>query len=167
MVNGKILYAMVDKTCVLKFLGSIAYNISPGFDRFLQRITHDTTIDSFVIDLTETLYIDSTNLGLLARLHEFSLKQSTVPPTLISNRENINEVIFNIGFSNIFNIVECVDENCTNLNELPQFESTPDKLAPIILKAHRELVKLNENNKELFMDIVKYLEQDTDGNSFY
>ncbi len=166
MKHGKILYAMVDKTCVLKLIGSIVYNLSPDFDRFLQKITHDEDINSFVVDLTETSYIDSTNLGLLAKLHEFSEEQSLVTPTLISNRENINEVLFNVGFSNIFNIIDCVDTNCTGLNHIPQAESSPGNLARIVLKAHQKLAKLNGTNRELFKDVINYLEQDTRGRSY-
>jgi len=167
MQDGKILYAMVDNTCVLKLIGAIVYSISPEFDRFLQKVITHGGIDSFVVDLTGTSYIDSTNLGLLAKLREYSSDQSEMQPTLISNKPNINEVLYNIGFASIFNIVDCIDENCSNFEELTFSDTIPDNLAPIMLKAHRELIKLNKTNKELFKDVVKYLEQDPRSNSSF
>ncbi len=167
MENGRISFAVIDKTCLLKFKGSIDFHISPDFDKFLQKLSTRSDIESFVIDLTEAAHIDSTNLGLLARLRDISPGQSAVPPTLISNNENINEVLYNVGFSRIFNIIEHVDTDFMHLENVSHMESSPDNLAIIMLKAHTELVKLSESNKELFKDVIEYLEKDTDGSTSF
>lgn len=161
METGKILYTVIDQTCVLKFSGAIVYNISPRFDQFVKKITNCNHITSFVIDLTNALYIDSTNLGILARLHEITRKHSSLPPTLISSNENINDVLHTVGFSKIFTIVNSIQDIACSLEELPTIESSREELALIMLKAHRELVRLNKTNQELFKDVIKYLEQDT------
>ncbi len=163
MEDGKISYAVIDTTCLLKLKGAIVYSISPCFDKFLEKIASRSDIESFVVDLTETSYIDSTNLGLLAKLRIICSEQCTVPPTLISNKENVNEVLYNVGFSRIFNIVEQVETDYLHLENIPNFEGSAENLAKIMFKAHTELVKLNENNKELFEDVVEYLEKDARG----
>ena len=161
MEDGKILYAMVENTCILKMVGAIVYRISPDFDRFLQKVSEDKSVTNFIVDLTDTSHIDSTNLGLLAKLHEFSVSKSTEMPTVVSTKESINEVLKNIGFSNMFNIIDCLDDIQSSFKELPQNECLKGNLSEIMLKAHRELAKLNEANKEIFKDVIKYLEEET------
>jgi anti-anti-sigma factor len=161
MEDGKILYAMVEKTCILKLVGAIVYKISPCFDRFLMKVSEDSSIEKFIVDLTETCHIDSTNLGLLARLHEYSSAKSGQPPTVVSTNENINEVLKNIGFAKMFNLIESLEECESDLKELPMEDCDKKNLSEIMLNAHRELDKLNEANKELFKDVIKYLEEET------
>lgn len=161
MDDGKILYAMVENTCILKMVGAIVYRISPGFDRFLQKVSEDKSVTNFIVDLTDTSHIDSTNLGLLARLHEFSVAKSSEMPTVVSTKESINEVLRNIGFSKMFNIIDCLDNIQSSFKEFPQDENLKENLSEIMLNAHRELAKLNEANKEIFKDVIKYLEEET------
>ena len=68
MDNGKVLHASHDDIHVLRFIGDIRYTLSPSIDRFLKEIFSGSPPAGFVIDLTETDSIDSTNLGLLARI---------------------------------------------------------------------------------------------------
>ena len=161
MKDGRIFYAIVDNTCVLKLVGAIMYSIGPGFDHFIEDVIHESDIDTFTIDLTETSYIDSTNLGLLAKLPKFSSHHVSNPPVLISNQDSINEVLDNVGFTKIFTIVDCYEEALPALQELPRTENDERTLSQTVLKAHRELVDLNKPNKDRFKDVVEYLEKDT------
>ncbi|MGB5179284.1 MAG: STAS domain-containing protein, partial [Gammaproteobacteria bacterium] len=68
MDNGNVLHASHDDVHVLRFIGDIRYPLSPSIDRYLEQIFAGPKPAGFVIDLTETDSIDSTNLGLLARL---------------------------------------------------------------------------------------------------
>lgn len=160
MHDGKILYALVDTTCILKLTGSIVFNIGVGFDRFISKIISDKKIESFIIDLTETDYIDSTNLGILAKLHESCQQNSRPQPTVISTRENINEVLYNVGFAQIFTIINDLNFLPENLYEVPSVTAAQDALAHLMLNAHRQLMKLNETNRTVFRDVVSFLEQD-------
>ena len=161
MRDGKIFYSIVDNACVLKLVGAIMYNIGPGFDRFIEDVIHKSDIDAFTIDLTETSYIDSTNLGLLAKLPKYSSHHVSTPPVMISNQDSINEVLDNVGFTKIFTIVNCYDEDLPTLQEIPRTETNERSLSQTVLKAHRELVDLNKPNKDRFTDVVEYLERDT------
>ena len=164
MEDGKILYAIVEDTCILKMVGAIVYRISPGFDQFLQKVSEDKSVTNFIVDLTDTVHIDSTNLGLLAKLHEFSVAKSSEMPTVVSTKESINEVLKNIGFSKMFNLIDSLDDVQSGFKELPQGENSKENLSEIMLNAHRELAKLNEVNKEAFKDVIKYLEEETFNN---
>ena len=161
MEDGKICYAIVDDTCMLKLTGSIVYRISPCFDRFLQKVSAEPGVEKFVVDLTGATHIDSTNLGLLARLHEYSFNRSGLRPTVISTKENINEVLKNIGFAGMFTMVETTEPNESEYTDVASAPCDRKNLSDVMLNAHRELAKLNETNKEKFRDVIKYLEEET------
>ena len=164
MKDGKIYYTMVDTICVIKMVGRIAYKISPNFDLFLDKIKDSSEIDNFVVDLTEVTHIDSTNLGLLAKLNRFSRTKSNFPPTIISTNVAINNLLLNIGLSSIFDIVDNVSDIHSTFKNLPHLKDVGDRVAEIMLKTHQELTEMSKTDKELFKDVVRYLEGDIPDN---
>ncbi len=155
-----MLYTVIEDICVLKMVGTIAYEVSPDLDRFLTKMLDNLNVKRFVIDLTETSYIDSTNLGVLVKLYRFSCEGSIKPTAIISPHSNINEMLSNIGFFNIFNIVKNLDNIKADLVELPHEECDKNNLAKIMFDAHLNLSRLTPENREQFKDVVKFLQQD-------
>ena len=161
MEDGKIYYTVIDNICVIKMVGRIAYKISPNFDRFIEKIKNNSTVNNFVVDLREAAHIDSTNLGLLAKLNRYSRTKSARPPTVISTKDNINHLLLNIGFAAFFDIIDSMDDIQSTFNKLPHLKNAGEKITKVMLEAHRELAEMNETNHELFKDVIKYLEGDT------
>jgi anti-anti-sigma factor len=160
--EGKFLYARWNNTCVIKPIGKVTYLISPALDAFLQKAFTDSSISSFLIDLTETTYIDSTNLGLFARVRDFSSRQFNEKPTLISTNEMVNDALLSLGFDRIFNVVRDITSHGTgNLEEVPEASSDTQKLEAVMLKAHRYLAELRPENREMFRDVITFLQRDS------
>ena len=65
---GTILFAQVENVQVLKFLGDVRVTLGPTISRYLESIGQDAKLKSIIIDLTEAIGIDSTSLGLLAKI---------------------------------------------------------------------------------------------------
>ena len=63
---GSILHTTVDATHVLKLTGDVKVSQSPALSRFIENLAEFDILQSFVIDLTDALSIDSTALGFLA-----------------------------------------------------------------------------------------------------
>lgn len=162
MEDGKIYYTVIDNICVIKMVGRIAYKISPNFDRFIEKIKNNSTVNNFVVDLREAAHIDSTNLGLLAKLNRYSRTKSARPPTVISTKDNINHLLLNIGFAAFFDIVDNMGDMQSTLKKLPHMKNAGEKITRVMLEAHRELANMNDTNHELFKDVINYLEGDTD-----
>ncbi|MBN1980764.1 MAG: STAS domain-containing protein [Chitinivibrionales bacterium] len=160
MDDGKILFALIDSFCVIRLHGVIAYKLSPDFETFLQRISYNTRVESFIIDLTETEYIDSTNLGLIARIFELSHSRHQAVPRLISNKDSINEVLRNVGFDKVFEIVESFELLQIQMREIPVNSIHQKELAATMLSAHKALASINQSNSEKFHDVITYLEHD-------
>ncbi|HQV21760.1 MAG TPA: STAS domain-containing protein, partial [Agitococcus sp.] len=71
MPSGRILFAIHHGTYVLKFVGEVRAAMCATLDNFLESMFGDGEISSILIDLTQTDYIDSTALGLIAKTAVF------------------------------------------------------------------------------------------------
>ena len=159
MDNGNVLHASHNDVHVLRFIGDIRYTLSPSIDRFLEEIFASSKPAGFVIDLTDTDSIDSTNLGLLAHLAKRMKTLDTRRITIVSNRTDINSVLNSMALDEVFDIVEdtCLETDATQ--EVPQEDTDRETLAHTLIDAHRALMDLNERNREMFRDVVASLEK--------
>jgi len=159
MDNGKILHASQDGIHVLRFIGDIRYTLGHSLDRFLDELFTGPTPRGFVIDLSATDCIDSTNLGLLVRIAREMDNHGAPRVTLISNRPDINAVLTSMALDEVFDIVSRGPAPIASAEELPRREADRESLSRTLLKAHRALMELNEHNAEVFRDVVAKLEQ--------
>jgi anti-anti-sigma factor len=159
MDNAKILYASQDGIHVLRFVGDIRYTLGHTLDRFLDELFAGPTPEGFVIDLTATDCIDSTNLGLLVRVAKEMDNHGAPRVTLISDRPDINAVLTSMALDEVFDIISRGSAPISSGQELPRREADRESLSRTLLKAHRALMELNEHNEEIFRDVVAKLEQ--------
>jgi anti-anti-sigma factor len=160
MTEGTYYFAIIDRLCILKPVGNIIYTLSPDADTFLNKLFTDNRADDILFDLTDTEYIDSTNLGILARISKVHCRPDERKYTIVSTRRVINEILFNLNFDKIFTIItEPVLLN-GKMELLPHSEKKHTDLAPILLKAHRFLMSMNEANKSKFREVVEFLKDD-------
>lgn len=157
MAEGKILYANHDGIHVLRLVGEIRCALAPSFERFLGQLLANSASPDYVVDLTETVLVDSTHLGLLARL------AGRVAPrrvTLISDREDINTVLRSMGFDAIFDIVSENRAQGERGSEVPYVAADREAVNATLLNAHRALMALNAQNRTTFRDVVVALERE-------
>lgn len=164
MAEGQILHARgADGIHVLRLLGEVRYPLAPALDAYLQRLFRPggEAPAGFVIDLRETGAIDSTHLGLLARLATRLRKAGAPRPTLVTGRPDITEVLLSMGFDEEFSLVgpdgappPGVDgESVGGAGDVDDAA-----LGATVLDAHRALMALNERNRDQFADVVAALE---------
>ncbi len=158
MTTGRILVANGDGTYLLKFVGDVRLYLGAAFDEFLDRLFQDDNLRSVLVDLSATDGIDSTSLGVLARLSVQARNRLGCVPTLVSTRPNITRVLTAMGFDDIFHIVTEPLRDERQLGELPKCDVSPEELRGRVLAAHRNLMALNDSNREQFEDLVATLE---------
>jgi anti-anti-sigma factor len=159
MDKGNVLHASHNDIHVLRFIGDIRYPLSPSIDHFLEKLFAGPKPAGFVIDLTETDSIDSTNLGLLARLATRMQQLDARRVPIVSNRADINSVLTSMALDEIFDIVEDTGLETGAVQEVPQENTDREALARTLIDAHRALMDLNERNREMFRDVVASLEK--------
>lgn len=157
-VDGKILVAEHDGVYLMRFVGDVRVTLCVTVDSFLDEMFGDENFNSVVVDLSRTEGIDSTSLGILAKLSIQAQDKFGFVPTLISTNADITRMLRTMGFDDVFNIVEEPIEAEDQLGELPQRIASEDDVRQRVLEAHRVLMSLNEANREAFHDLVETLE---------
>ena len=159
MSTGKIQFAEQDGTFVLKFVGEIRLTLCSALDATIDQIFSSLNFSSIVIDLTESCSVDSTTLGLLAKLSILSRQKVGLLPTLVTTHPDITRLLHSMGFDQVFNIVDQPLPTPEQLTDLPTQDQSEDVVKAKVLEAHRILMSLNESNREVFQDLVMALER--------
>jgi anti-anti-sigma factor len=159
MNDGKVLHASRNGIHVLRFMGDVRYTLSPSVDRFVKKIFAGPPPTGFVIDLTETDSIDSTNLGLLARIAKSMKALNGSRVTILSDRADINSILTSMAFDEVFDIVSRASLKTGAEKELNSETVDKESLSRTVLETHRALMELSERNQEMFGDVVEALEK--------
>lgn len=160
MNAGNICYAQQGPIFVLKFSGDIRYTMGCSLDDFLKRLFKRSDFETILIDLTETQSIDSTSLGLLAKIANFMQRQFHKKTPLVSTNDDVNQVLDSMGFDEIFDICDC-HQDCAEASEPVTVASPPqEKMAKTVIDAHKTLCEMNEKNRTVFKNVVDALEKE-------
>lgn len=157
-MSGRILVAQHDGVYILKLIGDVRVTLCTAVDEFLERMFDDPEFRSVMVDLTETRGIDSTSLGILAKLSIRADERFHFKPTLISTDSEINRQLSIMGFDEVYNVIHEPLTHPAQLTELPEVEAPEEEVRFRVLEAHRVLMEMNETNRQAFQDLVSALE---------
>jgi anti-anti-sigma factor len=158
MLAARILYAVHDGTYVIKFVGDVRVPLCACLEGFLERMFADTTLRSVLIDLTETDGIDSTALGLIAKIAVALKERLQRKPVILSTNPDVNRILSSMGFDRVFVIVNKAPTIDEPLDELPLVEPSQQEITRQVIEAHRVLISMNAKNRATFRDLVEALE---------
>jgi len=156
--SGEILYACQAGHYVLKFLGDVRLTMCSTIDEHLRSILQREDITDTLIDLTETENIDSTSLGLIAKLAIKSAKCDLPKPTLVSTNPDVTKILYAMGFDQVFLLLEEMPASYKDLVQVPAVMESEDRVKQRIIDAHRVLISLNDANRNEFKDLISALE---------
>jgi anti-anti-sigma regulatory factor len=157
MNTGKILAADYKHMAMLKFVGDVRVLMSSTLDNYCSGLYRRGVLDAMVVDLSETRGIDSTALGLLAKMAIQLRNRFNVKPTIVSTNPDITQILRRMSFDLIFSIVDKPVKQQTSYCELQQKSETESSLRDKVLDAHVTLMALSEQNKLEFQDLVQAL----------
>ncbi len=160
---GRILAGNHAGAYLLKFEGDVRLTLSTTIDRFLDAMFDDADFCSVVIDINGAASIDSTALGLLARLSIRAQEAYGFVPLLYCENPNLLRLLDSMGFSDVFEIVHSQSESAPALSELPMHIGTQEQTRSQVLAAHRTLMDMNHSNRLAFQDLVQALEDEAKG----
>lgn len=162
MKDDKILYTIKDNVCLIKLTGMVQCSTISGFDSFVKMISKDKSIQDVIIDLCNLEYIDSTNLGLIAEIARFMIKEHNRKPAIVTTNAKITDLIENMGFKKIFIVIKGLEISGGEMREVPDIQQDEEEKAKMILEAHKAIMEISEKNKSLFKDVVELLEDQLD-----
>ena len=159
MQAGKILVAQHEGAFVIKLVGDVRLTLCTTIDDFFTEMFANPTFSGVVIDLEEAEGIDSTSLGLLAKLAIQAKQLYQLVPIILSPNPNITRLLDSMGFNKVFDIHQDLeDQTCDNLGELPMKSADEACCRSKVIEAHKVLMGLNETNRETFSSLVNTLE---------
>jgi len=157
---GRILVGSHEGVYILLFEGDVRLTLCTAVDGYLEKMFKDRFFKSVVVNLSRTQSIDSTSLGLLAKLSIQADKLFNYRPTLVSTQVDVTRILMSMGFDDVFNIVEEPLEHKEQLGELPVINSSREDVRQRVLEAHKTLMAMNETNRDAFHDLVVTLESE-------
>ena len=157
-MSGHILVGACEGNYVLKFSGDIRVGLCGSLDAFCERMLDAADFRSVIVDLAETLAIDSTALGCLARLSLAVQRIQAKIPTLICRSSDIERVLLNMGFDDVFAIVAEANVQDVELVDIPAV--VEQEARQRVIEAHKVLMSLNDSNRAAFKSLVDALEHD-------
>jgi LmbE family N-acetylglucosaminyl deacetylase len=111
-----------------------------------------------LFDLSEAEAIDSTTLGLMAKISLQGQERHKVIPVILSTNASINRVLQTMGFHDIFTIVDELQTPVSPSRELTSDVNDEHQVKEKVLEAHKILMGLNRENRATFRNLVKMLE---------
>ncbi len=157
MEDGAAFYVKQGDAYIIKLVGDIRYTMGCALGDFLDGLFARADFDDIVVDMTQTHAIDSTSLGLLAKIANFSRSHFARKTTLLSTNPDVNQILETMGFYDIFDIRDTGETISAALRELATQDPCKDDLTRVVFEAHRALSELNPRNQEAFKDVVESL----------
>ncbi|AKH69611.1 anti-anti-sigma regulatory factor (antagonist of anti-sigma factor) [Spongiibacter sp. IMCC21906] len=158
MQPGKILVAEQDGAFVIKLVGDVRLTLCTTMDEFFDEMLAVKGFASVVVDLADAVNIDSTTLGLLAKLAIKAKQRFHYIPLVLSTNPDITRVLESMSFDRVFRIREVPLISDEDLGELPVLPDSEEGVKRRVLEAHRVLMGMSESNRAKFRELVTLLE---------
>ncbi|MFP4548311.1 MAG: STAS domain-containing protein [Fidelibacterota bacterium] len=159
MSNGEYKFAKDDDRYFIKLTGDLKYNESGNFASFINHLDRNREFKNILVDMTEVDYIDSTNLGLLAKLAQMVIEKYNHRITVLTTNPDITDLLHNIGFDDICLLIEDPETLDMPFENIMGVDEAEESMAKVMLEAHRRLMNMNEENKKEFKNVVELLEK--------
>lgn len=160
MRAGTILVADHQGAFAIKLIGDVRVTLCASFDEFVEQMLQASDFSSVIINLEEAEGIDSTTLGLLAKVSILARERYSYTPVIVSTNDSITRLLTSMGFDAVFDLHTSALETDTELAALDTCNCSEDGVREKVIEAHKILMGLNEENKARFEALVTTLERD-------
>ncbi|MCP5180073.1 MAG: STAS domain-containing protein [Pseudomonadales bacterium] len=164
MAPGRIMVGDTDGVYLLKLVGDVRVTLCISAEGFIHRMLADPEFKAVTIDLSDARGMDSTSLGILARIAIETRRQHNLRPTVLVTNPDLEKLIRVSGLADEFKFVRSAVVADVAINELPQYNALDEgELRRRVIDAHRTLMSMNAANEATFRDLVLALEAEERG----
>ncbi len=160
MSEGRIQAAGHHGTYVLRLSGDVRLTLCTTIDEYIEQMFEDPEFASVSVDLCDAEGVDSTTLGLLAKLALQVRERFKFTPAVYSCRPGINRLLKSMGFQRIFDLHEEACEGEMPSESVPLKPCSETEVKEKVIEAHRVLMGLSDDNRARFRDLLTALERD-------
>lgn len=163
MTMGHVTHVEKEGVHVLRYFGAVNFLLAPGIQNFVDHLIDDQRVSGLVFDLSCASSLDSTNLGLMARVNERLVSKGAANSVIISGNEDIDVVLRSMGFDRTFELLPADGHACAPDVEAIETPSPSSvELKRTMLDAHQALVRMSEAGRKEFEAVVACLESDNE-----
>ena len=159
--QGKILIGEFDHSYLVKLRGYIRLTLCASLGRYMERIFGaDDNPDQVLIDLSDATGLDSTTLGLIARLALHCQEKFHFKPLVFCDSPALLHDLHTMALDEFLDILPSTPPRPAEMQELPPVEAPASELKRRIIDAHKLLASINPERETEFLDLVRAIEQD-------
>lgn len=158
-MDGKILAANHDGAYMIRLVGDVRLTLCTTIDEYFQQMFEDPEFASVWVDLCDAEGIDSTSLGLLAKLALNVKERFGFAPAIYSCEPGINRLLKSMGFQSLFELHEEACFNPEDISEIPTVQGSEQLVKEKVIEAHRVLMGISDENRARFKDLMNALER--------
>ncbi len=156
--EGKILAASHGGSYVIRLVGDVRLTLCTTIDEYFQVMYEDPEFTSVWVDLCEAQGIDSTTLGLLAKLALTVEEKFGFRPTIYASDPGIVRLLKSMAFQRLFDLREEACGVPGEVTEIPAVAGSEEAVKEKVIEAHRALMGISEENRERFTELMTALE---------
>lgn len=158
---GKILVSQDGRSYIIRLVGDVRVTLCASLNNYMEVIFMSEKISEIIVDMVDTEGVDSTTLGLLAKLAIYSNENFKIRPIVFCPDESLYETLMVMGLDDVFKIVQRLRSRLEDYEELSVEDpsAVADRTTQQVLDAHRLLSSFNEKNKHEFLDLIQALEK--------
>lgn len=156
-MEGTIFSARKDSVEYIKFIGVIRYSQCAGLESHIEHLFSNIDFSEIIIDLEQTEMLDSTALGLLAKISIEYKKVSEQKIIIFMKQGELAHILKRVCFDQVFNIVNRSSQTDSSYKELPPLAQSEQEVLNSVIKAHKSLAEISPDNEHYFTDITKAL----------
>ena len=161
MSQGQILISDKADHYLIKLVGDVRLTLSGSLNRYMDVLFGNNNVQSVVVNMLDAKAVDSTTLGLIAKLGLHCREQYQMNVKLFCQNPSIIRTLECMSFDEIIDIFQqSPDEFDAELRCLDAVTSEVDEVRQQVLEAHKLLIKLNPKNGAEFTDLINALEAD-------
>lgn len=160
MSAGKILVSDNEGNYLLKLIGDVRVTLCGSLNRHMETIFGSQDVKKVIVDMLEAEVLDSTTLGLMAKLGMHCRKEYGINVQVFCQNPSILRTLDCMGFEEIFDIVQEVPTIDAELHSIESVSSEVDEIRRQVVEAHKLLMQLNPDNSKEFTDLIRALESD-------
>jgi len=157
-MNGSILVARVGQVEYIRFVGIVRYTQCAGLESYIAKMFIEPDFSDIAIDLEMAEMLDSTALGLLARISIELKNHCDKKPIIFLKNGELAHILKRVCFDQVFDIVKKPRENNDmEFVEIASVSKSAEEMLSCVIDAHKSLAEISSKNEHYFTDITKAL----------
>lgn len=159
--SGQILVAEHQGVQIIRMVGDVRLTLCVSFNNHIESLFNKNDFCTIVFDLSQAEGLDSTTLGLIAKIAVKTEAVKNIQPTVFCTSPDILKLLTSMCIDTVCSIIDtppldyCSTESFATLNAGDNQENLVKEK---VLEAHCVLMGLSETNRETFKDLVQALD---------